>query len=231
MKNYGVILASGKGERTGLDIPKQFFSINGRTILEHTLDIFDSHNHIDTIIIVVNEIYLEQVNFILEKNNYQKIEKVVLGGATRQISSYNGVNSIDEVEAKILIHDAVRPFVTEKTISDCIIALDKYKAVNVAIESSDTIIEVDSHNILKSIPERKHLRRCQTPQGFLLSTIKKAHVLAKNEGIDNITDDCGLILKYNLADIYVVQGSVDNIKITYPLDIEIAKLILKKESI
>ncbi len=231
MKNYAIILASGKGERTGLDVPKQFFSINDRTILEYTLDIFESHNEIDYILIVVNSLFADRINFILEKNNYNKVKDVIFGGATRQISSYNGVNAITEINAKVLIHDAVRPFVSPKTISDCIKALDNYKAVNVAIDSSDTIIEVDSHNILKSVPQRRYLRRCQTPQGFDLCTIKKAHELAKNDGIDNITDDCGLILKYNLADIFVVQGSVYNIKITYPLDIEIAKLILKKESI
>lgn len=230
MKNYAIILASGSGTRIGSDIPKQFSLISDRTIIEHSIDIFENCDLIDKIILVVNPNFLNEFDKILSRNNYKKVENILKGGATRQISSFIGINSIKDREAKVLIHDGVRPFVSKTTIAECIFALDKYNAVNVAIESSDTIIEVDENNIIKSVPDRKFLRRCQTPQGFLLSIIKKAHELAKTDGVDSITDDCGLILKYNLSEIFVVKGSTSNIKITYPIDLEIAKLIVKKES-
>lgn len=231
MKNYAVILSSGSGERAKLNIPKQFALITGKTILEHTLDVFDSHIEIDEIILVTNSRFFDKVNGILANNKYKKITKIIEGGATRQLSSYIGINAIGDVDANVLIHDAARPFINSKIISDCIEALKKYKAVNVAVESSDTIIEIDDNNLIKNVPDRKYLRRCQTPQCFSLKTIKTAHELAKQDNINNFTDDCSLILKYNLSEIYVVPGSIDNIKITYPIDIEIAELIKKRESL
>ena len=111
---------------------------------------------------------------------------------------------------------------TETILSDCVKALEKYSAVDVAIPSADTIIKVNNDTI-DSIPNRAELQRGQTPQCFKLSLIKKAHELSK--GDNNFTDDCGLIVKYNLAEVYVVAGSGENIKITYPEDIFMADRI------
>lgn len=228
MKNIALILASGTGERAGLNIPKQFALIRNKTILEYSIDAFSNNENIDYIIVVSNPNFLNETKDIVEKNKYLKVSKVIPGGKTRQESSYIGVNSINESNAKVLIHDAVRPFISDEIINECIFALDKYKAVNVAIDSSDTIIEVDDNNIIKSVPNRKYLRRCQTPQCFDLQLIKQAHELAKQNNV-SVTDDCGLVINFNLADIYVVNGNTDNIKITYPDDIKIAELILDKK--
>lgn len=228
MKNYAIILASGTGERAGLNIPKQFACISGKTILEYSIEAFNNHPDIGGIVIVSNPKFIDMTKEIINKNSYKKIIDILPGGETRQQSSYIGVFSINDSNANVLIHDAVRPFITKDIIDECIHSLNKYKAVNVAIESSDTIVEIDNNNIIKSVPDRKYLRRCQTPQCFNINLIKKAHELAKNDNISNITDDCGLILKYNLSDIYVVNGSTDNIKITYPIDLSIAELILNK---
>ncbi len=135
--------------------------------------------------------------------------------------------AIDDEEANVLIHDAVRPFLTKRIITDCIYALKEYKAVNVAIESSDTIICVDDNNIIKSVPDRKYLMRCQTPQCFDLKTIKKAHYIAVKDNFNSATDDCSLVLRYNLAPVCVVKGSEKNIKITYHDDIAFAELFIK----
>ena len=107
-----------------------------------------------------------------------------------------------------------------------LIALDEYKAVNVAVESSDTILEIDNDNCIKSIPQRKYLRRVQTPQGFDLQIIKKAHELALQKKDLFFTDDCGLVKEFDLAKIKVIEGEEFNIKITYPSDIKIAKNII-----
>jgi len=231
MKYYAIILASGTGSRSGLNIPKQFYKIKNKTLLEYSIDAFENNSKIDSIIVVSNPDFIDLTKGVLDRNNYKKVKKLIAGGKTRQESSYNGVFAIDEAAAKVLIHDAVRPFISDEIINSCIYALENYDAVNVAIECSDTIIEVDDKNCIKNVPNRKTLRRCQTPQCFDLNLIKKAHNLAKEDKNFTATDDCSLILHNNLADIYVVEGSVNNIKITYPSDIKIAKdFIYSKEN-
>ena len=226
MKNIAIILASGSGSRFNNQVPKQFFKIINKTVLEYSIEAFQNHNKIDEIIIVSNPDYIQKTKELSQK--YSKVLNLIAGGETRQISSYNGVFSIKEEDANVLIHDAARPFVTEKIIDDCIIALTKYKAVNVAVESSDTIIQVDENNFIKSVPERKFLKRCQTPQCFNIKIIKEAHNLAIKNNFNTATDDCSLILKYNLCPIYVVNGDINNIKITYNSDIKTAEQILNE---
>lgn len=228
MKNYGIILASGSGSRYGSDVPKQFVKIAGKTILEHTIDVFEKAKLIDEIFIVITPEYRHVAENILLKNNFKKVAKLLNGGETRKDSSYIGISAVDEEEANVIIHDCARPFLTQKIISDCIEALKTHNAIDVAIPSADTIVEVDENNIIKNIPNRAVLRRGQTPQCFKLSTIKKAHELS--EGDKNFTDDCGLVVKYNLADVYVVEGDIENIKVTYPSDIFMADRLFQIRS-
>ncbi len=226
MRNIAIILSSGSGSRFNSDIPKQFYKIKNKTVLEYSIEAFQNHDGIDEIIAVTNPDYIQETKNIT--NKYSKVTKVVSGGETRQISSYNGVFSIENNDCNVLIHDGARPFVSKTIINECITALKEHKAVNVAIESSDTIIEVDENNIIQSVPPRNKIRRCQTPQCFDINIIKEAHIKALNEGLNTSTDDCGLILRYKLCPVYVVNGDVNNIKITYPDDIIIAEKILSK---
>ncbi len=228
MKNYGIILASGTGNRYNSEIPKQFVKIAGKTVFEHTIDIFEKADDIDEIIIVITPDYRHFAENLLLKNNYKKIVKLLNGGETRKESSSIAIHSISEDEANVVIHDCARPFLSQKIIKDCIIALKDYNAVDVAIPSADTIIKVKD-NLIENIPERSYLRRGQTPQCFKLSVIKKAHELSKND--NNFTDDCGLIIKYGLSDVYVVKGDGENIKITYPEDIFMADRLFQIRSI
>lgn len=227
LTNYAIILASGTGTRYSDETPKQFVKIAGKTVLEHTIELFEKNELIDNIIIVITPVYRDKANDILNKNNYKKIFKLVNGGETRKESSFIGISSIEEYEANVIIHDCARPFLSQRIINDCVNALDKYSAVDVAIPSADTIIKVNE-NIIENIPERKYLKRGQTPQCFKLSLIKKAHELSA--GDSNFTDDCGLIVKYNLGDVYVVEGDNDNMKITYPSDIYVADRIFQLKS-
>ncbi len=228
MKHIAIILASGTGSRSGLNIPKQFYKINGKSVLDYSIEAFQNNTNIDEIIVVSNPNFIDLTKEISFK--YSKVKNVLIGGETRQQSSYNGVFSIDDKNVNVLIHDAVRPFITQEIINRCIETLKTYNAINVAIESSDTIIEVDENNIIKSLPNRKFLRRCQTPQCFNIELIKKAHILASNDKNAVITDDCGLVLRYNLADIYVINGDENNIKITYPSDIKLAEEFIKRKN-
>ena len=223
ISNYAIILASGSGSRYGADLPKQFSKIGEKTILEHTLSVFENNENIDKIILVVTPNFIDFAQKIIENMDCKKVEKIIEGGDLRKDSSYNGVFAVDEKEANVLIHDCARPFVTDRIINDCIKALKKYDAVNVAIPAVDTIIEVEN-GLIKSTPNREKLMQVQTPQCFKLSLIKKAHELAKND--TKFTDDCGLITKNNLADVYVVQGEIENFKITYPKDFYLAEKIL-----
>ena len=228
MKNIAIVLASGSGSRYGNELPKQFVKIAGKTIIEHTVNVFETNEAIDEIIIVVTPEYRSVAEEILLRNNYKKVTKILNGGKIRKESSFIGISSIEYDEANVLIHDCARPFLTQKIIYDCIDALKVYAAVDVAIPSADTIIEVNEDNIINSIPIRANLRRGQTPQCFKLSLIKKAHELSKNDS--NFTDDCGLIIKYNLSKVYVVDGSLENINITYPSDIFMADRLFQVRS-
>jgi len=224
MKTIAIILASGSGKRFGDDLPKQFTKLAGKTMLEHSVEAFEGVNSIDSIILVVTPEYVDYVKEIVDKNNYKKVIKVIAGGAERKDSSYIGVNAVDENEANVLIHDCARPLISKRIIKDCISALSIHDAVAVGIPSTDTMIEVKD-NIIKSIPKRENLMRIQTPQCFKLSVIKKAHELSKND--KNFTDDCGLVVKHDLCDIYIVSGERSNIKITYPEDIYFAENFIK----
>lgn len=225
MKNIAIILASGTGERFGENIPKQFYQFEGKTLLEHAIDAFEKNKNIDEIILVTNPKFRDLAENILNKNDYKKITKVLNGGKTRVESSYIGTSEAPE-EANVLIHDAVRAFVTQKIIDDNIEALKKHEAVGTAIESIDTIIQVDENNVITAIPPRKFLKRVQTPQSFRANLIKKAHELALKDENANFTDDCGLILRYNLAPIHIVDGDELNVKITHKNDLNIIKNML-----
>lgn len=225
MKTYGIILASGTGSRFGSDVPKQFLKINNKTIFEYSTEAFEKNALVDEIVVVITPEYKNFAEKIIADNGYKKVSKILCGGKERKDSSFIGVNAVNDDEVKVLIHDCARPFVSQKIISECVCALDKYDAVCTAILSTDTIFETQN-GIIKNIPERKNIMRAQTPQGFKLSVIKKAHELSEND--TNFTDDCGLVVKYNLCEVGIVEGSENNLKITYPNDLYLAEKILSE---
>ena len=224
MKNYSIILASGHGSRYNNDLPKQFTKLKDKTILAHTIEVFHSSSLIDEIIVVVTPSYIDLAQDILK--DYPKVKKILSGGETRKDSSYIGVNSITDTEANVLIHDCARPFLSKKTLEQCVKELDSNNAVAVAIPTVDTIIEVEN-GIIHAIPERKKMMAIQTPQCFKLSLIKKAHELAQND--NGFTDDCGLVVARDLAKISIIQGEPENIKITYQSDLYKAEQILMQK--
>ena len=224
MRNVALILASGTGARSGLNQPKQFFEVGGRTLLEHSIAAFDTHPLIDEIIVVSHPDFIERTQSIT--NGFKKVSAVIAGGETRQESSYNGVFSVQNAD-NVLIHDAVRAFITHEIISACIEGLNEHDAVCTATETADTILEVNENGKIIAVPQRKFLRCAQTPQCFKLDLIKHAHELARVQK-QSVTDDCGLILANELAEIYIVNGASGNRKITYPEDLDFAEWIYKK---
>ena len=221
-----MILASGKGERMNCGFPKQFAEIKGKTIIERSIEAFEKNEKTDEIIIVSEPSSIERIREIVQKNGYKKVTKIVPGGAVRAESSSIGVGEIPEDDAKVLIHDAARPFVSQRIINDCISALDSSDAVHTAIKATDTIIEAENGK-MAATTERSRMMQVQTPQGFRASVIKKAHAKAKKEGFAGATDDCGIVFRYKLSEIRIVEGDRTNIKITYPEDIAIAEMFVK----
>ncbi len=225
-----IVLASGSGTRLGSEIPKQFLKLAGKTVLEHTLDVFERHEAIDGIVIVAAAEFRLLVEQIVTNAGYRKVTAIVNGGATRQASSASGIAAVPNDASKILVHDAVRPLLEPTTIERCIDALDMYDAVDTGIPSGDTIIRVDCNDVIAEIPERATLRLGQTPQGFRAGLLRKAHALASHEPDLRVTDDCGLILHYRLGSVKMVDGHVNNIKITYFSDIYLADRLFQLRS-
>lgn len=227
-KNIAIILAGGQGTRFDNEVSKALVKIAGAPVILHTLKKFETHKQIHEIILVAHKDTVRDFEDLLETAEISKIVRIVPGGATRQESSYAGIEASSAGNPdNVLFHDAVRPFVSHQIITDVIDALNTHVAVDVAIASPDTLIEINEENTITRIPQRSFLRRGQTPQGFRFDIIRQAHILARENKYKDTTDDCGLILKYGLGTIAVVAGAEENIKITYPLDIHIADKIFQ----
>jgi 2-C-methyl-D-erythritol 4-phosphate cytidylyltransferase len=217
--NIAVILAGGTGIRLEKSLPKQFFKVAGKMVIEHAVDAFEKNELIDEIAIVINKHYLFMVEDMIIKNEWKKVKRVLIGGEERYHSSLAAVSAYDDLkDVNLIFHDAARPLISQRIINDVVKAMDHYKAVDVAINSADTIIEVEN-DIIKAIPERIKMRRGQTPQGFKQEVIAKAYEFALQDKNFKATDDCGVVKKYLPEEkIYVVNGEEVNMKLTYPED-------------
>jgi 2-C-methyl-D-erythritol 4-phosphate cytidylyltransferase len=222
-RNVAVLLAGGVGARVGLDIPKQLIKIAGRTILEHTLAALDSHPMVDEIIVMMAPGHLDAVHAIVRDGAYEKVVDILEGADTRNGTTLRALERIGGTECHVLLHDAVRPLVTPRIITECFEALDVHAAVDVAIPSADTIIEVSPDDTIRDIPPRAALRRGQTPQAFRLSVIREAYARAGRDPDFVATDDCTVVLRYlPEVPIYVVHGDERNMKVTEPIDVYLA---------
>ena len=219
-RNIAVILAGGVGSRMGYSTPKQFYKVAGKTVIEHTIDAFESHSGIDEIAVVMNEACIDRMEDIILRNKWHKLKKLLKGGAERYMSTLSAIESYSDEEANLIFHDAVRPLVSHRVIDDVITALTEHEAIDVAVPATDTIIEVNaSGDTISSIPQRAFLRRGQTPQAFRLSVIKEAYRRALQDPAFISTDDCGTVIKYMPeVPVYVVPGEESNMKLTYKED-------------
>lgn len=217
-KNIAIILAGGVGSRLGLSTPKQFFKVAGKMVVEHTVDAFESHPLIDEIAIVSNPFYISEFESIIIKNGWKKVKKLLKGGQERYHSSLSAIQAYQGGDVNLIFHDAVRPLVSRRILDDVIRALEKYRAIDVAMPATDTIIETDG-SFIRRIPDRSKLRRGQTPQAFHIDTIARAYETALKDEHFKVTDDCGVVVNY-LPDtpVYVVLGEESNMKLTYKED-------------
>ena len=177
MRNIGIILAGGVGSRLGLSTPKQFFKVAGKTVIEHTVDVFEKNSLVDEIAIVIHQAYVSEIETMVLRNKWKKVKKILNGGNERYESSLAAVNAYQDFpDYNLIFHDAVRPMLNDRIIVDLVNALSVYNAADVAIPATDTIIQVNElGNVIENIPNRKYLRRGQTPQAFKQKTISKAY--------------------------------------------------------
>ncbi len=234
MRTVAVVLAGGAGLRLGGAVPKQFQLLAGKTLLEHSVAAFDQAPGVDDVVVVLPADFVPQGREILG-TRYAKLRAIIAGGTDRPGSTRSAIDllstaphvEVSGIDCNVLFHDAARPLVSQRIIADCVAALADHVALGVVVPTADTIVQLAA-GAMVSIPPRESLGRCQTPQGFRLSVIRRAHELAEAdpEGYA-ATDDCGIVLRY-LPDIEVraIPGSEHNLKITYPGDLKIAESFL-----
>jgi len=236
LRNVAVVLAGGVGSRVGLNIPKQLIKIAGRPIMEHTLDVINSHPDIDEVLVLMTPGYLDQVRDIVKRNQFDKVSQILEGAESRNDTTRRALDALGEEECNVILHDAVRPLLSHRVICDVVKALESHAAVDVAIPSADTIIavgneEVDGYPVISSVPPRAMLRRGQTPQAFKLSVIREAYAAAAKDPEFAATDDCTVVLKYKPeVPVAVVHGDDRNMKVTEPIDIYIADKLFQLTS-
>lgn len=223
MNVIALIPAAGAGKRMGGDRNKQYIEIGGRPILVHTLEVFDRCSAVSEICLIVPDEDCEYACEIVDGLRSMKPVKVVSGGKERQDSVRNGLNSIYHCDI-VMVHDGVRPLVTEDILDRAVEETVKWGATVVAVPAKDTIKSVDEdRNVIETL-ERKKLWQIQTPQTFRFDLLKEAFEKAYRDGFYG-TDDASLVERMGHK-VHIVEGSYRNIKITTPEDMIIAKAML-----
>lgn len=228
MKTVAVIVSAGKGKRISSRIPKQYIKIDGRPLLYYTLSVFDAFSGIDGIVLVTAHDRLDYCRRLVKQYNFKKVSRVVPGGATRAHSVYNGLNAVPPETRIVIIHDAVRPLVTQELIHKAINGSRRYGAVSTVVSPKSTIKEIARNWIGKTIP-RNRLSEIQTPQAFKYSLLKDAY--KKYRGSRKEATDTSFIVERAGYKVKVVDGDYRNIKITTKNDLEFVRFILQPKNI
>lgn len=227
-----MVLAGGTGVRmaagTGLAAePKQLRTLAGTTILEHSVGAFARAPGIDAVFVLMVADFVARAQDIVDRAGFERVRPVRAGGPTRSGSTRIALDLLGDEFDTVLFHDAARPMVEPGTIAACLQALTEADAVSVAVEPSDTVVVTDAGRIT-AVPPRDRLRQLQTPQGFRVTTIRRAHALAVADGDFSATDDCGIVLRYlPHVPIHLVDGSPRNLKITHPGDLVVAEALYR----
>ncbi len=225
--NIAIIPAAGSGARFGGQIPKQFVEIAGAPIIVHTLRRFEECDEIDSIIVALRPEEIDRFERSLSAHGIRKPVHLVNGGAERSDSIFNALEAASELQPEIVaVHDAVRPFVSPKQISDVIARAREIGAAILALPTTDTLKEVENGMIQRTI-DRRRIWRAQTPQAFRYELLLRANNEARAASLPSAatTDDSFLIERQGLP-VAIVEGSPSNIKITTPEDLFLAEKLL-----
>ena len=231
-----VVLAAGFGTRFDPDNPKQLVSVGGKPIVCWSIEAFERCGRVSDIVVVVNPKVRSAVESLIDDMGYTKVRVIIDGGAERVDSTAAALDTLAAAgipdDAKILIHDAVRPFVEQSSIEGSIDALDQFTAATVAYASTDTVLlteDLGDVKVVKSVPDRPNTFRAQTPQSFRFATIRRAYELAASDPDFHPTDDTRVVVDY-LPDepVAIVSGSETNLKITTLEDVPTAEHIAEE---
>ncbi len=223
MRVGAIVLAAGKGSRMKAGINKQFLEIDQKPILYYSLDVFERNSNIDFIVVVCSPEEKEIIkNCIIDKYGFKKVKELVTGGKERKDSVFNGLNVMQDVDV-VLIHDGARPFINNRIIDEGIKYTLKFNCCACGVMPVDTIKVVDGEGFSKYTPKRSNLIAVQTPQCFKYDLIRQCHEKVNREGIE-VTDDTSVVECFGHK-VYLYEGSYNNIKITTPKDMSMAKEI------
>lgn len=224
---YGIIAAAGTGERLGVGTPKPEVELLGRPLLEHALMAFGESRCIEAIALVVPKELLESWK---ERSRTHaewgaKVRWVVAGGATRQESVSKALGCMPEVAGIVVVHDGARPAVTSRMVEEACRVPSGAVGHIAAVPVTDTVKDIEAGEVVRTL-DRSRLMAVQTPQAFDLDALRRAHLVAREKGFEG-TDDSSLVERIG-GNIRVFAGSRENIKVTYPEDLERAGRILRR---
>ena len=217
-----LIPAAGTGSRMRAGKNKLLLELKGKSLLYWTLKAIFLSEKITWVGIIGQPEDRDQIMISIKEFSNKIVW--VNGGNTRQESVKNGLESLPKEANKVLIHDGARCLIKSELIDKCILELENNDAIILAVKVTDTIKKVNENKLIKETPDRNFLWAAQTPQGFLVSKLKKAHDLAI-ENDWSVTDDASLYERLNWP-VKIIEGNSMNIKITNPLDLKIANLLL-----
>lgn len=226
--NIALIIAGGRGMRMGQEIPKQFLTVEDKPVIAYTMEAFQKHPDIDVIAVVCVEGWDSILSAYARQYGISKLKHIVPGGENGQASIRNGVFELERHYAPddlVLIHDAIRPLVSQDIISECIATARERGSAIVAIPCQEAMLETGDQISSSRVCPRENLKRTQTPQGFPLGRIAGAHRRALERGITNSVASCTLMVELGRT-IYFSHGSEKNIKLTTPEDVDIFRALL-----
>jgi 2-C-methyl-D-erythritol 4-phosphate cytidylyltransferase len=228
-----ILPAAGLGTRMGAETPKQFLELDGTPIVIHSVRRIASCPLVTDIIVATRADVVESLQDRIQSERFMQAVRVVRGGDSRQDSVALALNEVSNDTEIVLVHDAVRPFVTREQIARVIEEARRCHAAILGIPAMDTVKEVkraslpeDVALIIGTIP-RERVVLAQTPQAFSTKLIKEAFARAHADGV-NASDEAGLVERMG-HDVHVVLGSERNIKITKPADMDLARFYLEQE--
>lgn len=224
-----IIPAAGSGKRMQREVPKPFIELVGQPILAHTISRFLKLEGLNQIIVATSSQSISRTEGILQELIGDEISwSCVQGGTERQYSIQNALQAVADAPL-VLVHDAVRPFVSLKSIKACCEAAEKAGAAVLGTPVKDTIKKTDEEHFVEDTPDRRYLWQIQTPQVFKTDILQKAYRHADEQNYFG-TDDASLV-EWMGEPVQVVQGDRHNFKITYPQDLEYARALVKKGNV
>lgn len=224
MKNVAILMAAGKGSRMDSEVPKQFMVVDGKMLLEYSLQTFQDHPRIDEIVVVLPPDYLEMEEILTYLfNYYPKVVQVLAGGDERFQSSWAAIQwFVERRDDNLLLHDAARPGITPRIIDDLLTTLESEQAAVTAIPATDTILRVNGQQQLAESLKRSELYYAQTPQAFRARLLYDCFIdLIEQEDDFVPTDESGVVAHFHPEiPIKIVPGDPKNFKVTYASDLE-----------